>query len=319
MAYQPIRIFSLLMMFLLVVGCSDPLDEQIQFLQGKTQQDLVKLSDKLATGEIRNAMILSQYADTLSKERPQLATLLGRLATDGTSDGAIFKGLSERVEEAKVASNFLSKEDQAQELENLSQALSPTLFNDALSDPINVIADMSGGALARVNAISAGQTNAGEDFGPGSQLVGNPNYGNWANDGSGFSFWQWYGMYALFSNLSSPISFDRWGRHRRYSYYNDYGRYRYSSPKQRRYQENVWKKTKKSFSTGKRFSTPYSSARTGSAGLSRQSSQARTAAGKSFGTQNKFRSTGTKSSYSKNNSSFRNSRSTTSRGVSRGK
>jgi len=309
-----------MLMFLLSVGCSDPLDEKITFLQGKTQSDLSALANKLNSGQIRNATMLNEYAQNVTKARPELATLLSQLATDGSSDGVMFMSLSERVDAAKKASNFLSKEEQVEELENLKQALSPTLFNDALSDPLNVIADMSGGSLARVNSMSQAQlASGGEDFGAGSQLVGNPSYGSWNNSG-GFSFWQWYGMYAMFSSLTNRVSYDRWGRNRRYSYYNDYGRYRYSSPKQRKRQSDVWKKTKKSFSTGQRYSSPYSTARTGSSGLSRQSSQAKTAAGKGFNSQSKFRQNRTKSSYSNNNnSSFRNSRSNTSRGVRRGK
>lgn len=320
MAVKPIRIFSLVAMLFLSIGCSDPVDEQIEFLQNKTQQDLSQLSEKLVNGKVRNALLLNQYAEILGKQRPELKNILNQLALDGTNEGVMFNALSDRVRDAQSAANFLSKEEQAQELENLAQALNPTLFNDALSDPLNVIADMSAGSLARVNALSQEQlARSGEDFGPGSQLVGNPSYGNWADDGNGFSFWQWYGMYAFFSNFSSPISFDRWGRHRRYSYYNDYGRYRYSSPKQRRYQGDIWKKTKKSFSTGQRYKSPYSTARTGSSGLSRQSSQAKSAAGTGFSSPKKFRQSNTKSSYSKTNSSFRNSRSSTSRGVSRGK
>jgi len=309
-------------MFLISVGCSDPLDDEIAFLQSKTQTDLASLADKLDSGQIRNGQMLTQYSDILSKQRPELATLLDQLARDGTRDGAMYGSLRERVNAAGDASNFLSKEEQVEELQNLKQALSPTLFNDALSDPLNVMADMSAGTLARVNAMSQNQlAGKGENFGAGSQLVGNPSYGNWVGGSGGSSFWQWVGMYAMFSSLSNSISYDRWGRHRRYSYYNDYGRYRYSSPKQRRTQADVWKKTKKSFSTSKRYSSPYSTSRTGSSGLSRQSSQAKTAAGSGFNSQSKFRQNSSKSSYSKskNNSSFRNSRSSTSRGVSRGK
>jgi len=315
MAQKPIRIFSLMLMFFLVFGCSDPIDGEIEFLQTKTTQSLATLSKKLDDGEVRNAMLLKEYATLMIAQRPELDTLLNHLAKDGTSEGAMFRGLRDRVSVAAVDSNFMSKEEQLEELKNLEQALDPVLFNDALSDPLNVVADMSSGKLARVNAIS--QERSGEDFGAGSQLVGNPNYGNWVGGSGGSSFWQWYGMYAMFSNLSNPISYDRWGRHRRYSYYNDYGRYRYSSPKQRRSQSKVWQSTKKSFSTGQRYNSPYSTSRSGSSGLSRKSSQAKSAAGKGFRTTSSY----SKSSYSKSNtsSSFRNSRSSTSRGVSRGK
>lgn len=320
MAPKPIRIFSLILLIFFSVGCSDPLDAQIAMLQDKTQQDLEKLSHKLNRGELSNARLMQEYANVVIEQRPDVRNIIAQLAQDGTSDGGMFNALQDRVREATLLDNFLSKEQQLNELENLEQALNPTLFNDALSDPLNVIADMSLGSLARVNSLSQAQlANAGEDFGFGQQLVGNPNYGNWADDGDGFSFWQWYGMYALFSNLSSPISFDRWGRHRRYSYYNDYGRYRYSSPKQRRYQNDIWQKTKKSFSTGQHYQSPYSKTRVGSSGLSNQSKQAQAAASNDFSSPNAFRQKRKKSSYSKNNSSFRNSRSSTSRGVSRGK
>lgn len=36
---------------------------------------------------------------------------------------------------------------------------------------------------------------------PGYQYVGNDQYGRWRNDSSGGSFWEFYGKYALFSNL----------------------------------------------------------------------------------------------------------------------
>jgi hypothetical protein len=200
---------------------------------------------------------------------------------------------------------------------NLYQALDSSLFNDMLSDPVNVIADMSEGKLARVNAISREAStlaNGSEDFGAGSQLVGNPAYGQWQTDSNGMSFWAWYGMYSMFSNLfHRPVYYDNWSRGRDYSYYNDVGRYRYTSPKQAKAQTQVYERTKKRFdSQGKRFDSPYAKSRSGSSALSRQSSAAPkpSSSGQSA---SKFRS-----NYSKD-SSFRNSGSRTSRGVSRGK
>lgn len=309
------------MLFAIIGGCSDPLDDSISTLKQQNKVNLSTLEQALDSSKIRNATILSQYSQILEKTRPELAPLLVNLVKDSTSKGPLFQGLSKRVSEATNTANFVSKEEQAQELDNINQALNPTLFNDALSDVVNVVADMSNGELARVNSMSQAQSqqaNKSSDFGAGSQMVGNPSYGNWSNNSNGTSFWQWYGMYAMFSNLTNPISYDRWGRNRGYSYYNDYGRYRYSSPKQRKKQSDTWKRTNKKFSTGQRYSSPYSTSRVGSSKLSRQSSQAKTAAGKGFTSPNKFKQTRTKSSYS-NNSSFRNSRSTTSRGTRRGK
>jgi len=320
MAFKPLKIMLLIWLILIVSGCSDPLDDSISILKQRNQSSLVALEKKLNTEQIRNAVIVAQYGEIIKKSRPELNPLINQLMTDGTAQGSMYQSLVTRVNESQVAANFISKNEQAQELENLSQALDPVLFNDALSDIVNVLADMSNSQLPRVNAMSQAQSqqaNNSENFGSGSQLVGNPSYGSWSNN-NGFSFWQWYGMYAMFSNLTSPISYDRWGRHRGYSYYNDYGRYRYSSPKQRKAQSNTWNKTTKKFSTGQRYSSPYSKSRVGSSRLSRQSNQAKTAAGKSFTNPNRFKQTRSTSSYS-NNSSFRNSRSTTSRGSSRGK
>jgi len=320
MASKPLKIILLLWLAFIASGCSDPLDDSIDLLKQKTQSSLIALEQQLNANQITNAVILTQYGEIIKKSRPELNPLINQLMIDGTTQGSMYQSLVKRVNEAQVATNFISKNEQAQELENLRQALDPVLFNDALSDIVNVLADMSNGQLPRVNAMSQAQSqqaNSSENFGSGSQLVGNPSYGSWSNN-NGMSFWQWYGMYAMFSNLTSPISYDRWGRYRGYSYYNDYGRYRYSSPKQRKKQSNTWNKTTKKFSTGQRYSSPYSKSRVGSSRLSRQSSQAKTAAGKSFTNPNRFKKTRSTSSYS-NNSSFRNSRSTTSRGSSRGK
>lgn len=324
MAEKLSRFIVLILLMITVSGCGDPTASQISQLLESNKLKLSQLADKLDRKQISNGVILQEYAGVLEQQRPELASLTRQLAQDGTSTGNLYRGLAERLQQAKSSANFLNPEEQLEELMNLQQAMDPTLFGDALSDPINVLADMSDGSLARVNAISQAQTrlaNQSENFGPGEQLIGNPAYGQWQNQSNGMSFWEWYGMYALFSNLfDSRISYDRWGRHRSYSYYNDYGRYRYSSPKQRKRQKTVWNKTTKKFSTGTRYQSPYSKSRAGSSRLSTNSMQAKTAAGSGFSPKaNKFKSGSRSKSTYANNSSFRNSRSTTSRGVSRGK
>ena len=52
----------------------------------------------------------------------------------------------------------------------LKEAASPTLFNDALTDPINVLADMSNGTLARVGTVSQSAEDAANR---GQEAVGN--------------------------------------------------------------------------------------------------------------------------------------------------
>ncbi len=55
---------------------------------------------------------------------------------------------------------------------------------------------------------------------PGYQYVGNPQYGRWQNDSRGNSFWEFYGKYALMSQLfgmfNRPVYRSDWNDYRRY-------------------------------------------------------------------------------------------------------
>lgn len=309
-----------LAVMLSLTGCGDDRPAKIEKYQQLTEQRLTTLSTMLDDGQLRNANLLKQYSTLLKQQKPDFAPLLDELAKDSGTQGPMYSSLKRRLEESKNPANFADLDQQLAEAENLYQAADPSLYNDMLSDPVNVVADMSEGKLARVNAISreaAALANGAEDFGPGSQLVGNPSYGSWQTDSSGMSFWAWYGMYSMFSNaFSRPIYYDRWSGNRGYSYYNDVGRYRYTSPKQANAQAKTFEQTKKRFdSQGKRFDSPYAKPRTGASALSRESTSApkanTTSASKS--SSSKFRS-----NYSKD-SSFRNSSNRTTRSVRRGK
>jgi hypothetical protein len=333
MAGMLTRILTLMMVLTLGLslgGCGDNRPEQIAKYQQLTQQRLDTLAKMLDEGQLRNAGLLKQYAQLLSQQKAEFKPLLQELAKDAGTEGPMFQSLSRRLKESQSPGNFVDVASQLAEVENLYQAADPALYNDMLSDPLNVIADMSGGSLARVNAVSReadALANAAQDFGPGSQLVGNPAYGSWQSGSGGTSFWAWYGMYSMFSNIfNRPVHYDRWAGNRGYSYYNDVGRYRYTSPKQAQAQDQTFQKAKKRFdsqgkrfdSQGKRFDSPYAKSRTGASSLSRASSSVPKAssAGKAGGS--KFRSNYAKSSGSRE-SSFRNASNRTSRGIRRGK
>lgn len=318
MAVMLMRVVTLILLISLT-GCGDDRPEKIAKFQQLSQERINTLGQMLDNGEIRNANLLKQYTNILESQKTDLAPLLNELAKDGTSKGPMYSSLKRRLGELGNSNNFVDLDQQLDEANNLYQAADPSLFNDMLSDPVNVVADMSNGALARVNSISreaAVLANGAEDFGAGSQLVGNPAYGNWQTGSNGMSFWAWYGMYSMFSNvMRGPVYYDRWSSRRNYSYYNDVGRYRYTSPKQATAQNKTFERTKKQFANqGKRFDSPYAKSRAGSTSLSRQSSSVPKAntVGKATG-GSKFRS-----NYSKN-SNFRNSGSRTTRGVRRGK
>lgn len=323
MAGMLTRILTLILLLaasLVLTGCGDERPDKITKYQQLTEQRLATLGTMLEGDQLRNANLLRQYTQLLSQQKPELSPLLAELAKDAGTQGPMFTSLTRRFAEAKNAANFADLDLQLAEAENLYQATDPSLYNDMLSDPVNVVADMSDGKLARVNAISreaATLANAAEDFGPGSQLVGNPGYGSWQTDSSGMSFWAWYGMYSMFSNVfNRPIGYDRWSQKRGYSYYNDVGRYRYTSPKQAQAQTKTFEQTKKRFdSQGKRFDSPYAKPRTGATSLSRESISSPKA---NSSTASKASSSKFRSNYAKD-SSFRNSSNRTTRSVRRGK
>ncbi|MCP5079372.1 MAG: hypothetical protein GY951_15115, partial [Psychromonas sp.] len=279
---------------------------------------LNNLGENLDSNNIRNAMLLKEYARILSNDKPDLKPLLDQLARDATRDGPTYQGLQQRLETLREQPQVVGDiEAQLYETETLIEASDPTLYNDALSDPVNVIADMSNGKLPRVNAISQQQSlqaNGAENNGAGSQLVGNPGYGQWQTNSSGMTFWHWYGMYSMFSVITNPVRYDRWSSRRDYSYYNDVGRNRYTSPQRTKSQNDLATKTKKQFGNSKGFKSPYAKSKTGASAMSSSSRQAQKST--SFAGRSSYSKAKAKS---KASSSFRNSKTTSSRGTRRGK
>ena len=306
----------------LLSACGDPIKEQALQQLPITEQRVAQLGDALKNGQVRNATLIQQYARKVSAQKPDLSSLVNEFKKDASTQGPMYLALLDRVNTAKNQPQmFTSSQALYDELLNIYQAADPVLYSDALSDPLNVLADMSDGQLPRINSLSKTQSqkaNNAQDFGTGEQLIGNPSYGHWQTGSNGMSFWAWYGMYSMMGDLfGRRTSYNDWGRNRNYSYYNDYGRTRYSSPSQLNKQTTLDQRTKKSFaSRGQKYSSPYSKNRTGSSSLSGKSKTAQTSA-------NRFRSnTVKKSSYaskSSKSSSFRNSKTNTSRSFRRGK
>lgn len=310
-----IKILLLLCAIFVLCGCSDNRPKKLKSNIQNAQYLLDNLRQDLDKHNVRNATLLREYAKLVSADKPNLTPLLNELSRDATQYGPLFEGLENRLQTLKQRPQVLGDIDaQITESKNLIAAADPALFNDALSDPVNVIADMSGGKLARVNAISSAQSlaaNKATDNGAGSQLVGNPGYGSWQTNSSGGSFWQWYGMYAMFSALSPHrIGYGNWASHRDYSYYSDVGRNHYTSPTKMKSQDNLATRTKKQFGGRGGFKSPYASHKTGASSMSTASQKAQKSS--SFARKSSFFS-------SRSAGSFRNSRSTTSRGIRRGK
>ncbi|WP_017223107.1 hypothetical protein [Moritella dasanensis] len=326
---KPWKLISLLFILQLLAGCESKLEQTqttINQQVASAESGLNRLGSSIETGSVRNARLLTEYAQVLKQQKPELTRIANLIAEDATRKGPLYQNLAMRLNDVKAETVTLDNAGGLlDELARIQDASKASLFNDALTDPINVLADMSDGQLARVGAISqyAEQSaGAGADYGAGSQMVGNPNYGGWQSGSNGTSFWQWYGMYRMLGDLTGRVGYSNWSQNRRYSYYNDYGRSRYTSPKQSVKQAAVETKTRKSFQRkGQSFSSPYAKTRSGSAGLSRSSYtptktvSSYSKSNKSFTSSNK--ATGTKATNS--SGSFRNSGGRTSRGVRRGK
>lgn len=323
---------------LLLIGCSDPVKEQIAQQIPATEQRIEALEQALNTGNVRNAKLIDQYANILLANKPELSVLINEFKKDATADGPLFLSLKDRLNTIKQQPQlFASSQALYQEAVNLYQAADINLYSDSLSDPLNVLADMSDGTLPRINSLSqtqSQQANLAQDFGVGEQLIGNPHYGSWQTGSNGMSFWAWYGMYSLMGDLfgSRRHYYHDWSQGRNYSYYHDYGRTRYSSPTQLKKQTELETRTRKSFaSRGKNFTSAYAKNRTGGSGLSGKSREAqlsnqrfasKTATASKYSNFGKTNNQSSYSQYNKTNagsSSFRNSNTTTSRGFSRGK
>ena len=212
------------------------------------EKSIAQLKSSLSSGQIRNALMIEEYARILGSQKPELKSLVGNLSQDATSKGATFKTLENRLETLKSNPDiFDSKMSQYREANALIDASKPQNYNLALTDIINVLADMSNGSLPRMEAQSKADSlssNNAQDMGAGSQLIGNPSYGQWTNQG-GTSIWAWYGMYSMFRDLTGGRSYgyNQWNQNRDYSHYNDVGRNKYgnvrtkatNAPKKKRY------------------------------------------------------------------------------------
>ncbi|MDX8378973.1 MAG: hypothetical protein R8K48_02855 [Gallionella sp.] len=275
-----------------------------------------KLGSLIVNDRISNTRLLQLYAESVKQSRPETAELVDALSRDATTSGPIFQNLLSRLQNVEKSASSAVKGGSAEvsktlaELYGIEKASTPTLYNMMLTDPLNVLADMSGGQLARVESLSAdaaGIVNQSGNLASGNQLVGNPNYGRWQTNSSGNSFWAFYGQYAMLSTLfgRGPIYYNSWSGHRPYSYYHDYGRSTYNSPKQTAIQNSVQSKMESKFSRqGKSFKSPYASQRKTTSRVVNKTMRANQSFQSSYSSRMRSRSSG-----SLRNSSSRTSRS----------
>ena len=273
MALAAPGVLLLLVAAVVLVGCDGgaALRSQVETDLGRVAAAVERLGADLDGDRVQNAALIKQYAARVARAKPELRELTEVLRREGTRNGTMYRSLGERLDEAR---GMLPPPDAAaeayvpvaRELQSLAAAADPAEFSRALSDPLNVLADLSDGALPRVSASASRQANAAADLGPGSQLVGNPHYGQWRTDGGGSSFWVWYGQFALMQSLlgGPRVGYGDWAGRRDYSYYHDYGRGNYTSRSMRQQQARVDSTARRKFSSeGRTFRSPYARQRTG--------------------------------------------------------
>nr|VFK28937.1 MAG: hypothetical protein BECKMB1821I_GA0114274_100792 [Candidatus Kentron sp. MB] len=238
-----------------LAGCSNQYAQKAAKKAEAVEGQLAELGKQIDAGALVNTRIIKTYADQLASRKPAFQEIATQLRLDATTKGPLYRGLRQRLE--KVNRNPRNKKGFAvafQELNALEAGSDPLVYNDALLDVVNTLADLSQGKLPRINVPPNAKTAAVKGDGdqvPGSYLVGNPAYGEWKTDSSGKSFWEWYGMYRMFTDVAGlvgsgfgggfyrgPIYHDNWYGKPRYSFYHDSGRNAYGSHADR----NTWRK-----------------------------------------------------------------------------
>jgi len=323
-----LRIILFSLTALIIISCSSQEDNLVKELSGfhrqvETQMNALKIH--IDKGRLRNIAILKTYADFVEAERPEMKKIVDVLRRDATSSGPAFQSLTSRLSEAKkqiapaARQGVGASRELTAEYNAIAQAVNANEYNLMLSDPVNVLAGMSNGKLARVKDLANAQSHSGVTPSAGSELVGNPNYGEWRQNSSGSSFWAFYGQYAFFSSLfSSPVRYDTWASNRPSSYYGDRGRDYYTSPSHKqRYQQTEARERKNFSKQGKSFQSPY--ARSANSRLSNKSiSSAPSKFQSTYGKSTLGSSSQRSSTQSQRSSSYNSRTSSSSRSFSSG-
>ena len=211
----------------LLSGCGNRFEEQLRSVHQQVESNLAYLKTQLDNDQLANALLIKKYATRLSELNPDYADVAALMTKEATSNGEAFTSLSKRLSNVNLSPKDTNSANfNLQELQLINSAADVYEFNNGLADVVNTLASLSEGQLAVID-VPASQQAAAQNA---NALVGNPAYGNWQQDSSGRSFWEWYGMYALFSNvLGGRNYYDTWSSRPDYSYYGQYGRNRWGS------------------------------------------------------------------------------------------
>jgi len=219
--------FSILLL-LLLSGCGNRFEEELTLQKARTAQNLSYLKDQIDKKQLTNVLLINQYADTIASKKPAYRDVALLLKKEATSESKAYQGLLRRLNEInlKPTSEEMAAAN-TRELQLIGIAGDEVEYNNSLADVVNTLASFSDGELAVINVPASSKAGAQKV----NALVGNPSYGGWKRGSDGRSFWEWYGMYSMFSNVmgGNRYYYSSWSSRPHYSYYNQYGRNRWGS------------------------------------------------------------------------------------------
>lgn len=298
----------LLLTTLFLSGCSNRFEDQTREMHQGVLSNLDYLKQQIDGKQLTNGLLIEKYAGVLLKQKPEYADVATLLKKEATSEGNGYQALLKRL----AAINLAPTNEQAaaygfQELKLINAAADSFEFNNSMADVVNTLAALSDGQLPVIN-VPASQRAAAQKS---NALVGNPAYGNWQRSSNGQSFWAWYGMYSMFSNVFGGRSYyNSWSARPQYSYYGQYGRNRWGSS------ADVNRNYDLSRSNPTKYNRPSAATKTRYATTSRRASSY---GGGTTKAGTKSSSAGTKSRYSSYGSSSRSSSFSSSRSFRSGK
>jgi len=265
-------LIGLFLLSTLLSGCSNRFEEPLRENHQVVSSNLNYLKEQLDSGQLANGLLINKYANALMQQKPDYADIASLLKQEESSQGKAYSALTKRLASVNlVPNNREAAVYGMQELQLINSAADLHEFNNALSDVVNTLASLSDGQLAVINVPASQRTSAQQT----NALVGNPAYGNWRQNSSGTSFWAWYGMYSMFSNVvgMNRYSYGGWSSRPHYSYYGNHGRNSWGSSRDvnRNYDlssRNPSRYNRPSAATKSRYATTKSSSRNSSYGSS---------------------------------------------------
>ncbi|HED34242.1 MAG TPA: hypothetical protein ENJ08_08535 [Gammaproteobacteria bacterium] len=218
----------MVILLLLLSGCGNRFEEELTNEKKRAKNSLSYLKDQIDRKQLSNVLLINKYADFIASKKPTYKDVALLLKKEATSEGKAYQGLVKRLNEINLQpTSEAMAEANLNEIQLIAIAAEETEFNNSLADVVNTLASFSDGELAVVNVPASNRTAAKKT----NALVGNPSYGSWQRGSDGRSFWEWYGMYSMFSNVmgGNRYYYDSWSSRPHYSYYNQYGRNRWGS------------------------------------------------------------------------------------------